>query len=86
MKHTDRGGTVSGHAHKRNVCFSSCKPSPLYLIPSPPPPPEELENLHKLEVVQLENFLDAQVQAGKASKPIHDGFRRKREQLYSTPF
>ncbi|GFH25878.1 predicted protein [Haematococcus lacustris] len=47
----------------------------------------ELESLHKLEVVQLENFLDAQVQAGKAS-PLKDAsaFRRKREALYNTAF
>lgn len=48
---------------------------------------QELENLHKLEVVQLENFLDAQVAAGKAV-PLKDegAFRRRREQLYSTQF
>jgi hypothetical protein len=31
-------------------------------------------------VVQLENFLDGQVQAGKA-QPIKDGFQRRREQI-----
>lgn len=41
--------------------------------------------MHKLEVVSLENFLDGQVQAGKAN-PLKDGFRRKREQLFSMPF
>ncbi|MEW5299981.1 MAG: hypothetical protein WDW36_002946 [Sanguina aurantia] len=45
----------------------------------------ELENLHKLEIVHLENFLDGQVQAGKAM-PLKDGYRRKREQLLSTAF
>lgn len=46
---------------------------------------QELENLHKLEIVHLENFLDGQVQAGKAM-PLKDGYRRKREQLLSTSF
>jgi hypothetical protein len=45
----------------------------------------ELESLHRLEVVSLENFLDGQVMAGKAV-PLKDGFRRKREQLLSTFF
>jgi hypothetical protein len=44
----------------------------------------ELENLHKLEVVSLENFLDGQAIAGKATA-IRDGFHRKREQLFNTP-
>ncbi|GLI59263.1 hypothetical protein VaNZ11_001110 [Volvox africanus] len=44
----------------------------------------ELEQLHKLELAHLENFLDAQVLAGKAT-PLKDpgAFRRKREQLFS---
>jgi len=47
----------------------------------------ELENLHRLELVQLEAFLDNQVQAGKAV-PLKDKevFKRKREQLLSTQF
>ena len=48
-------------------------------------PEQELESLHKLEVVSLENFLDGQVLAGKAT-PLEDGFRRKREQLFSSQF
>ncbi|KAF5836710.1 hypothetical protein DUNSADRAFT_5537 [Dunaliella salina] len=42
----------------------------------------ELQSLHKLEMVQLENFLDAQVQAGKAV-PLRDGdaYRRRRDAL-----
>jgi len=46
----------------------------------------ELENLHRLEIVQLESFLDNQVQAGKAV-PLKDvsAFRRKREVLYNSP-
>ncbi len=48
---------------------------------------QELENLHRLEIVQLEAFLDAQVQAGKAVPLKDDGvFRRKRETLYATTF
>ena len=43
----------------------------------------ELESLHRLEIVSLENFLDGQVQAGKAV-PLKDGFRRKREQVLSS--
>jgi len=43
----------------------------------------ELESLHRLEVVSLENFLDGQAIAGKA-RPIKDGFRRKREQLFKS--
>jgi hypothetical protein len=37
--------------------------------------------------VQLEAFLDAQVQAGKAV-PLRDegAFRRRREAIYATPF
>ena len=48
---------------------------------------QELETLHRLEVVQLEAFLDAQVQAGKAV-PLRDegAFRRRREAIYATPF
>lgn len=46
---------------------------------------QELENLHKLEIVHLENFLDGQVQAGKAM-PLKDGYRRKREQLINSSF
>ncbi|GFR42594.1 hypothetical protein Agub_g3524 [Astrephomene gubernaculifera] len=44
----------------------------------------ELEQLHKLELAHLENFLDGQVLAGKAT-PLKDpgAFRRKREQLFS---
>ncbi|KAG2437819.1 hypothetical protein HXX76_005439 [Chlamydomonas incerta] len=44
----------------------------------------ELEQLHKLEMAHLENFLDGQVLAGKAT-PLRDpgAFRRKREQLFS---
>ena len=45
----------------------------------------ELESLHRLEIVSLENFLDGQVQAGKAV-PLKDGFRRKREQVLSSIF
>ncbi|GAX85315.1 hypothetical protein CEUSTIGMA_g12732.t1 [Chlamydomonas eustigma] len=45
----------------------------------------ELESLHRLEVVSLENFLEGQVMAGKAV-PLKDGFRRKREQLLCTLF
>lgn len=41
--------------------------------------------MHRLEIVSLENFLDGQVQAGKAV-PLKDGFRRKREQVLSTAF
>lgn len=48
-------------------------------------PEQELESLHKLEVVSLENFLDGQVLAGKATS-LEDGFRRKREQLFSSQF
>jgi hypothetical protein len=33
----------------------------------------------------MQNFLDGQVQAGKAT-PLKDGFKRKREQLLSTLF
>jgi hypothetical protein len=40
----------------------------------------ELESLHRLEVVSLENFLDGQVLAGKAV-PLKDAFRRKRDQI-----
>lgn len=40
----------------------------------------ELESLHRLEIVSLENFLDGQVLAGKAV-PLKDAFRRKREQI-----
>eukprot|EP00198_Chlamydomonas_reinhardtii_P007796 XP_001697133.1 predicted protein [Chlamydomonas reinhardtii] len=44
----------------------------------------ELEQLHKVEMAHLENFLDGQVLAGKAT-PLRDpgAFRRKREQLFS---
>ncbi|KAG2497380.1 hypothetical protein HYH03_004538 [Edaphochlamys debaryana] len=44
----------------------------------------ELEQLHKLEMAHLENFLDGQVLAGKAT-PLRDpgAFRRRREQLFS---
>mmetsp|Transcript_15962 Transcript_15962/g.28660 ORF Transcript_15962/g.28660 Transcript_15962/m.28660 type:complete len:369 (-) Transcript_15962:795-1901(-) len=45
----------------------------------------ELESLHRLEIVHLENFLDAQALAGK-TVPLKDGFRRKREQILSTEF
>eukprot|EP00798_Chlamydomonas_sp_ICE-L_P028800 gene28801-31989_t len=45
----------------------------------------ELRNLHNLEIVHLENFLDGQVRAGKAV-PLKDGFQRKREALLSTRF
>lgn len=41
----------------------------------------ELESLHKLEVVQMENFLDAQVMAGKAL-PLPDAFQRKRDAIF----
>mmetsp|Transcript_9940 Transcript_9940/g.27037 ORF Transcript_9940/g.27037 Transcript_9940/m.27037 type:complete len:437 (+) Transcript_9940:117-1427(+) len=45
----------------------------------------ELQSLHKLEMVQLENFLDGQVQAGKAV-PLRDGeaYRRRRDALSNT--
>lgn len=42
----------------------------------------ELESLHKLEVVQLECFLDGQALAGKAV-PLADGYHRKREIIYT---
>jgi len=49
------------------------------------PPLQELHSLHKLELVQLESWLDAQVQAGKAL-PLKDGeaYKRRREALCST--
>lgn len=56
-----------------------------WLLAAPFPSLQELENLHKLEVVHLENFLDGQVAAGKAV-PLKDGFKRKRETLLSTLF
>mmetsp|Transcript_11125 Transcript_11125/g.19420 ORF Transcript_11125/g.19420 Transcript_11125/m.19420 type:complete len:389 (-) Transcript_11125:875-2041(-) len=47
----------------------------------------ELENLHNLEMVQLESFLDAQVAAGKAVPLKDEGvFRRKREAIYAATF
>lgn len=42
---------------------------------------QDLDSLHRLEVVHLENFLEGQAQAGKYV-PLRDStFRRKRELL-----
>ena len=73
------GGGAPGHKARAASSIFSC--SPHFSLPLA----QELENLHKLEVVHLENFLDGQVQAGKAV-PLKNGFRRKKEALFSTNF